>query len=185
MQWTQKYSVYREAPDKKNDKEKHIPGYNFCGPGTQVEERLKRGDYGVNDLDNACRLHDVEYMMYANDEKKLRESDLKLGDTARRINNEIAQEESKLRAKSFKSKIVGMFFSLNPLTKIAGYFNSDKLGLKMATDIVSSVFNAKRLGEDIKLISPVDFVKGLNGSEPVEEVVEKGKQLYYDYFVNG
>jgi hypothetical protein len=41
--------------------ELHIPGYQFCGPGTHVEERLARGDQGVNPLDAACREHDIAY----------------------------------------------------------------------------------------------------------------------------
>ncbi|XP_055852268.1 uncharacterized protein LOC129916392 [Episyrphus balteatus] len=41
--------------------ELHIPSYNYCGPGTKLEERLRRGDKGINQLDEACRLHDIAY----------------------------------------------------------------------------------------------------------------------------
>ena len=41
--------------------ELHIPSYNYCGPGTKLEERLRRGDKGINPLDEACRLHDIAY----------------------------------------------------------------------------------------------------------------------------
>lgn len=41
--------------------ELHIPGYQFCGPGTRLQERLKRGDRGINSLDAACRDHDIAY----------------------------------------------------------------------------------------------------------------------------
>lgn len=41
--------------------ELHIPGYQFCGPGTQLEKRLARGDQGINSLDAACREHDIAY----------------------------------------------------------------------------------------------------------------------------
>lgn len=41
--------------------ELHIPGYQFCGPGTNLQQRLIRGDQGINPLDAACRLHDIEY----------------------------------------------------------------------------------------------------------------------------
>ncbi|XP_072764635.1 uncharacterized protein [Anoplolepis gracilipes] len=33
----------------------------FCGPGTRLEERLARGDRGINPLDAACREHDIAY----------------------------------------------------------------------------------------------------------------------------
>jgi len=41
--------------------ELHIPGYQFCGPGTRLEKRLARGDRGINPLDAACREHDIAY----------------------------------------------------------------------------------------------------------------------------
>jgi hypothetical protein len=41
--------------------EMHIPGYKYCGPGTKLAKRLARGDRGVNDLDEACKLHDISY----------------------------------------------------------------------------------------------------------------------------
>lgn len=41
--------------------ELHVPGYQFCGPGTKLEKRLSRGDQGVNPLDAACRKHDIAY----------------------------------------------------------------------------------------------------------------------------
>lgn len=41
--------------------ELHIPGYQFCGPGTKLEKRHKRGDSGINKLDTACKEHDISY----------------------------------------------------------------------------------------------------------------------------
>ncbi|KAI8124135.1 hypothetical protein CVS40_5184 [Lucilia cuprina] len=41
--------------------ELHLPGYQFCGPGTKLNKRLLRGDKGINPLDSACRDHDIAY----------------------------------------------------------------------------------------------------------------------------
>lgn len=41
--------------------ELHLPGYNYCGPGTKLEKRLARGDRGINPLDEACKEHDIRY----------------------------------------------------------------------------------------------------------------------------
>ena len=41
--------------------ELHIPGYQFCGPGTRLQKRLTRGDQDINPLDAACREHDIAY----------------------------------------------------------------------------------------------------------------------------
>ena len=39
--------------------ERHIPGYNFCGPGTNVHRRLREGVEPINELDRACLMHDL------------------------------------------------------------------------------------------------------------------------------
>lgn len=41
--------------------ELHIPGYRYCGPGTKLAKRLERGDRGINQLDEACKEHDIAY----------------------------------------------------------------------------------------------------------------------------
>ncbi|XP_071056523.1 uncharacterized protein [Onthophagus taurus] len=61
--------------------ELHIPGYQFCGPGTKLDKRLARGEKGINPLDRACREHDIAYR----DNKTLdqrHEADRRLEDTA-------------------------------------------------------------------------------------------------------
>lgn len=46
--------------------EMHIPGYQYCGPGTNLKKRLARGDPGINPLDQACKQHDISYSIYKN-----------------------------------------------------------------------------------------------------------------------
>lgn len=57
--------------------ELHLPGYQFCGPGTKLEKRLKRGELGINGLDSACRVHDIAYENSNNIEHR-RKADQKL-----------------------------------------------------------------------------------------------------------
>lgn len=46
--------------------ELHLPGgYQYCGPGTKLQQRLTRGDPGINKLDKACREHDIAYSKYS------------------------------------------------------------------------------------------------------------------------
>lgn len=52
----------------------HIPGYQYCGPGTELEKRLARGDPGINKLDQACKRHDIAYSKLQNS-KERREAD--------------------------------------------------------------------------------------------------------------
>lgn len=46
--------------------ELHLPGYQYCGPGTKLEERLAKGDPGINLLDQACKQHDISYSKLKN-----------------------------------------------------------------------------------------------------------------------
>ena len=46
--------------------ELHLPGYQYCGPGTKLQNRLARGDQGINLLDQACKEHDISYSKFAN-----------------------------------------------------------------------------------------------------------------------
>ena len=39
----------------------HWPGYQYMGPGTKLEKRLKRGDPGINRLDRIAKQHDIDY----------------------------------------------------------------------------------------------------------------------------
>lgn len=41
--------------------ELHLPGYQYCGPGTKLKKRMERGDPGINPLDAACKEHDIAY----------------------------------------------------------------------------------------------------------------------------
>ena len=39
----------------------HWLGYQYMGPGTHLEKRLKRGDPGINRLDRIAIRHDIHY----------------------------------------------------------------------------------------------------------------------------
>lgn len=39
----------------------HLSGYNYCGPNTKLESRLAHNDPGINELDCACKEHDIAY----------------------------------------------------------------------------------------------------------------------------
>ena len=64
--------------------ELHVPGYNYCGPGTRLKSRLARGDQGVNRLDDACKQHDIAYSR-STDLAHRNHADRVLRDRARQI----------------------------------------------------------------------------------------------------
>ena len=71
--------------------ERHLPKYQFCGPGTKVFTRLSRGEKGINILDEACRIHDIEYLKYAGDIEGLKQADNRLRKAAQNIGGVAAQ----------------------------------------------------------------------------------------------
>ena len=76
--------------------ELHIPGYQFCGPGTNLKKRLARGDSGINPLDSACKEHDIAYLDNHEDVKKRNLAD--------KILAEKAWERVTAKDSSFKEK---------------------------------------------------------------------------------
>ena len=57
----------------KTGKEFHWPGYQYMGPGTHLQKRLKRGDPGINRLDRIAKQHDIEKIV-----KKIMQAKVKL-----------------------------------------------------------------------------------------------------------
>lgn len=50
--------------------EAHLPGYQYCGPGTKLQKRLARGDPGINPLDASCKVHDISYSIHKSDKER-------------------------------------------------------------------------------------------------------------------
>ena len=46
---------------EKTGKEFHWPKASYLGPGTRLQQRLKRGDRGINRLDELAKIHDIDY----------------------------------------------------------------------------------------------------------------------------
>ena len=42
------------------------PGYQYKGPGTHLQKRLKRGDSGINRLGKIAKQHDLNYFQAKN-----------------------------------------------------------------------------------------------------------------------
>lgn len=83
--------------------ELHIPGYQYCGPGTKLHQRLERGDPGINPLDRYCRSHDIAYALYPDLERRQRADQELLRGADERINSADADYKEKAAAYLIKS----------------------------------------------------------------------------------
>nr|DAC81337.1 TPA_asm: PLA2X [Megastigmus wasp adintovirus] len=97
--------------------EMHIPGYQYCGPGTNLYKRLARGDPGINPLDAACKEHDIAY-------SKNRE-DVSARNTADRVLAEKAWQRVKANDSNFGEKAAA--YAVTNIMKMKSKFG---MGLK-------------------------------------------------------
>lgn len=106
--------------------EMHIPGYQYCGPGTNLKKRLARGDPGINQLDQACKQHDIVYSMYKNGPERFEAdkmlakrawSRVKAGDASVGERASALAVTAAMRAKMGLSKIGGKLGKLKPKKK--------------------------------------------------------------------
>jgi hypothetical protein len=163
--------------------ELHIPGYNFCGPGTKLSKRLARGDRGVNKLDEACREHDIAYNNYQDlqnrheaDEvllekakKRFRSSDASFGEKAAALGVATAMKakvkfgmgctssikmQKKRKRKNLKR---GKGLRFNDLTKVARSALKGKK-FKSASNAISVAVKAVKSLKGRRKVRPVRVV---------------------------
>lgn len=92
----------------------HIPGYQYCGPGTKLEKRLERGDPGINKLDVACKDHDIAYAT-CEDTKSRRKADKAL---IARAFKRVFSGDAKLDERTAALLVSGLMSAKMGLTKI-------------------------------------------------------------------
>ena len=66
---------YIQKAIEKTGIEFHLPKYNFAGPGTRLEKRLKRGDKGINRFEEIAKKHDIAYSKAKNLQDKWKADD--------------------------------------------------------------------------------------------------------------
>lgn len=146
--------------------ELHIPGYNFCGPGTKLKKRLARGDQGVNGLDEACKSHDIAYMQNKELSKR-HEADKVLAHSAmNRFRASDASFGEKMAAIGVASAMMGK-------VKLGKGYNNSKQNKNNCSKLIRKCFKAverikKSIHTSLKNID--DFSKTLEESN-IKEVV--------------
>lgn len=144
--------------------ELHLPGYNFCGPGTKLEKRLARGDKGINELDNACLAHDIAYTKYQDLENRHKADTELINMAKRRIKAKNSNKKEKLASwlvsKVMKSKLksgAGMKIFRSVVSKIRSHIN--KLKPKSKKEAIATAYAlAKKLFSQYKNLSSIPRV---------------------------
>lgn len=133
--------------------ELHLPGYQFCGPGTKLQKRLLRGDRGINKLDKACMYHDIAY----------NNSDLN-------VRHKADLELLNMAKKRLKSKDAGKG------EKVASWIvkNAMKAKLKAGAGIRSFMTVVKKLKSQMKKL------KSKNNGTLIKHAYAAAKKLFTD-----
>ena len=91
-----------------------LPNYSYCGPGTPILHYLKNWESHkpINELDLACFYHDMAYSNYSATPAFIKEADIELIKSCKRIYNDIKWDkdpiqklEAKALADGFEIKI--------------------------------------------------------------------------------
>lgn len=140
----------------------HLPGYQFCGPGTKLNKRLERGDPGVNKLDSECRLHDIAYQNNTDLESRHRADNILANKAFERV---IAPDSG------FRERLDSLLVGTLMKTK-------SKLGLGMAKTGVKAGKNKRKASCPLKKISFNALVRGIKKNS------RKGVTEKSPYYVN-
>ena len=149
--------------------EMHIPGYQYCGPGTHLKKRLDRGDPGINPLDAACKTHDIAYSENKNSTERGKADKILQYEALKRVlssNASISERAAALgvaKAMDMKRTFSGLGLSKNKNKKPISFTNlvkNAKLAIKE--------FKPDNLDAAIKIAmaSTREYKKGKNVREP-------------------
>ena len=97
-------------PWSKYPGEKHLPGYNYCGPGTRLDIRLdendrpRPGEEPINRVDQTCLPHDISYRDAGDNLSRKHEAD--------RI---MLEQLNSIKDPTFRERLVRLFFVKPPI----------------------------------------------------------------------
>lgn len=131
---------------KKLPFELHIPGYQYCGPGTRLEQRLARGDRGRNKLDSYCREHDIQYRDHS-DLPSRHIADRELADKAwQRVRASDASLGERIAAFSVAN-------AMRAKVKMGAGIGSSKMALKKMRAAINMLNSKKRRKNSVRGMS--------------------------------
>lgn len=127
--------------------ELHLPGYQFCGPGTKLTKRLARGDPGINPLDVACKEHDIVYSQNRENIEARNAADRVLADKAwKRVVSKDSGIKEKAAAFAVTSamKLKSKFGMGVPFRKIVKAASKSVVPSKSARKVILSALKGAR-----------------------------------------
>jgi len=119
----------------------HYPGHNFTGPGTDVHGRIRLGIRPTNKVDAGSMQHDLDYGIIKDTWSAGRINDEEAADWVRKADLKLVRHVEALKGRDIPDD-----------------------GSQRA---VSIAMRSKMLSEDLGLLNPLMFMKGLDSNETV------------------
>lgn len=107
----------------------HIPGYQYCGPGTDLNKRLQRGDPGINELDRSCKAHDIQYSKLKDSKSRRKADKVLFKQSLRRI----ISSDAKLSERAAAALVSSLIGAKIGLTKVGLGIKKRKRSKKMSS----------------------------------------------------
>lgn len=138
--------------------ELHVPGYQYCGPGTKLEKRLARGDLGINGLDRACKEHDIAYSKYKSGDGRY-EADKKL---SREAWNRVISRDASVAERATALGVAAAMKTKIKLSKIGGRLKKmKKKCFKKLMGVINKAIKKKKLTKE-SIMAAVRSAKNFN-----------------------
>lgn len=137
--------------------ELHVPGYQYCGPGTKLEKRLIRGDPGKNELDSACKAHDIAYAKYCSGPERYK-ADKKL---AREAWKRVVAKDTKIGERATALGVVATMRTKMSLSKTGGRLTKKK------KKCFKKVIKRKKKWNESTILAAVNSAKKFKGGHKI------------------
>lgn len=142
--------------------EVHLPGYQYCGPGTKLDERLARGDKGVNKLDGFCK-NDIAYATHKNSKERY-VADKKLGAEAFR---RVFSKDASMGERAASLLVSAAMKAKTGLSKIGGGIKKFNCTKKPKKSKKSKKIAFSTLVKDVK-----NTIKKSKARAPIDSVIQ-------------
>lgn len=128
--------------------ELHVPGYQYCGPGTKLSKRIARGDPGINPLDQACKIHDIAYDKYSQGPERYKADKL----LAKKAWERVKARDSTIQERATALGVTAMMRAKMGLSKIGGKLPTPRKSKKKVKKTLNTLIKQSR--KAMKLMNP-------------------------------
>jgi len=152
--------------------ELHWPSYNYLGPFTKLEERLARGDQGINPLDTAARDHDIFYSQQK-DTKSRHIADKELEKVAWK---RLFASDSKFLQERIPAAVTGTLMHLKRKFGMGNFVADNPSSVSSSSSLFSRITKMRKKKPSKKNLKKKKIIKkGKGNTLPFTKIVKKAR----------